>query len=195
MPPRPPHPAAAPAPTARVRVLRRRLYAIAASWLFIVVFFVMPVTFGTWIFVVPAVAFGAAAVATTLQARSPTGPDAETLAPGALEAATRRDPVEVHGTWTSGSAAGGRAAQKGLLRVADRRISFTTDAGDVAFDAPVGKVRLAAVPGFWRPQLDLDVGGATHTIRFFALWDLGATIVGPVVAGEWCDQLRALGAR
>ena len=56
------------------------------------------------------------------------------------------------------------------------------------------KLRLVTVPGFLRPQLDLELGTGVHTIRLFAIWDLGATFVGPVVAGEWYRQLRALGA-
>jgi hypothetical protein len=168
---------------------------VAAAWLFIAVFLVGPVLLGNWLFVIPAVGFAAAAVATTRLGRSPTGPDAEVLEPGALGAATRRAPVEVHGTWTADGRARGGGAARGLLVFADRRLSFVTEGGDTTFDVPVNKLRMAAVPGFWRPQLDLDVGGVTHTIRFFPLWDLGATIVGPVVAGEWHAQLCDLGAR
>jgi hypothetical protein len=101
----------------------------------------------------------------------------------------------VHGTWSAGGAVRAGAASRGLLRFANKRISFVTADGETTFEVPVNKVRMAAVPGFWRPQLDLDVGGVTHTIRFYPLWDLGATVVGPVVAGEWYAQLRAMGAR
>ncbi len=182
-------------PPAPGRARSRRLYAIAASWLFIVVFLVGPVLLGNYLFVIPAVGFTVAALATTRMARSPSSPDAETLAPGALGRATRTAPVEVHGVWSAGAAVRASAADKGVLRVADGRISFLTATGETGFDTPVKKVGLAAVPGFWRPQLDLDVNGVTHTIRFFPIWDLGATIVGPVVAGEWYAQLRELGAR
>ena len=117
--------------------------------------------------------FVVAAVATMRLARSPQGPDAEVLAPGALKAATAKEPVAVHGTWSAGGAVRAGAASKGLLRFANKRLSFTTDEGETTFDTPVNKVRMAAVPGFWRPQLDLDIGGVTHTIRFYPLWDLG----------------------
>lgn len=187
-------PVAVPSKPAAVRVVRRRIWTIAASWLFILTFLVGPVLLGNWLFVIPAVGFAVAAVATMRLARDPEGPDAEVLAPGALKAATAKDPVVVHGTWSTGGAVRAGAASKGVLRYANKRISFTTDTGETTFDAPVNKVRMAAVPGFWRPQLDLDIGGVTHTIRFFPLWDLGATIVGPIVAGEWYQQLRALGA-
>ena len=177
-----------------MRVVRRRLWSIAATWLFILTFLVGPLLLGNWLFVIPAVGFTVAGVATMRLARSPDGPDAEVLAPGALRSATARDPVVVHGTWSAGGAVRAGAASKGTLRFAGTRVSFTTDDGETTFDAPVNKVRMAAVPGFWRPQLDLDVGGTTHTIRFYPLWDLGATVVGPVVAGEWYSQLRDLGA-
>ncbi|HEY6532277.1 MAG TPA: hypothetical protein VIY72_08245 [Acidimicrobiales bacterium] len=164
-------------------------------WAFIAVFFVGPGVLGTPLFLLPAVAFGVAAVASMRLARSPDGPDAEVLSPGALKAATAAAPVEVHGRWsTSGSGLAG-AGSAGLLRFAGKRLSFVTEDGETTFEVPVNKVRMAAVPGFWRPQLDLDLGGITHSIRFYPLWDLAATVVGPVVAGEWYAQLRALGAK
>lgn len=180
---------------AALRVVRRRTWSIAASWLFILTFLVGPLLLGNWLFIIPAVGFAVAAVATMRLSRSPQGPDAEVLTPGALKAATVKAPVAVHGTWSAGGAVRAGAASKGLLRFANKRLSFTTDEGETTFDAPVNKIRMAAVPGFWRPQLDLDIGGVTHTIRFYPLWDLGATVVGPVVAGEWYAQLRDLGAR
>jgi hypothetical protein len=184
-----------PATPAATRVVRRRLWSIAATWIFIVVFLVGPALVGNLLFVVPAVGFAIAAVATMRLARNPEGPDAQVLAPGALKAATRADPVEVNGSWSAGGSVRAGAASRGTLRFADRRISFETDQGEITFDTPVNKVRMAAVPGFWRPQLDLDIADLTHTIRFYPLWDLGATVVGPVVAGEWYAQLRDLGAK
>jgi len=194
-PRRPPRPVPTNARTAAVRVVRRRVWSIIASWLFIATFFVGPMLLGNVIFVIPAVGFSIASLASMRLARRPDSPDAEVLAPGALRAATAKDPVEVHGAWSAGGAVRAGAASKGLLRVAGKRISFETAEGRTTFEVPVDKVRMAAVPGFWRPQLDLDVGGVTHTIRFYPLWDLGATVVGPVVAGEWYAQLRAMGAR
>lgn len=185
----------ADATPAATRVVRRRLWSIAATWIFIVVFLVGPALLGNLLFVVPAIGFAVAAVATMRLARNPQGPDAQVLAPGALKGATRAAPVEVNGSWSAGGAVRAGAASKGTLRFADRRISFETDQGETTFDTPVNKVRMAAVPGFWRPQLDLDIGDITHTIRFYPLWDLGATVVGPVVAGEWYAQLRELGAK
>ena len=158
-------------------------------------FFVGPGFLGTPLFLVPAVAFGVAAVAGMRLARSPVGPDAEVLAPGALEAATASDPVEVHGRWSVGGSTRPGTADAGRLRFAGKRLSFVTDEGETTFEVPVNKVRMATVPGFWRPQLDLDISGVTHSIRFYPLWDLAATVVGPVVAGEWYSQLRALGAK
>src|SRR5512139_4022751 len=151
---------------AATRVVRRRLWSIAAIWIFIVVFLVGPALLGNLLFVVPAIGFAIAAVATMRLARNPEGPDAQALAPGALKAATRANPVEVNGSWSAGGSVRAGAASKGTLRFADRRISFETDQGEITFDTPVNKVRMAAVPGFWRPQLDLDIADLTHTIRF-----------------------------
>ena len=172
------------------RVVKRRVWSTAITWLLILTFLGGPLLLGNWLFVIPAIGFTVAAVATMRLARRPDGPDAETLAPGALRSATAARPVVVHGTWS----AGGRGA-KGTRRCAGKQMSFVTDEGDTPFEVPINKVRLITVPGFWRPQLDLDIGEVTHTVRFFPLWDLGATVVGPVVAGEWYAQLRALGAR
>ena len=159
------------------------------------VFFVGPGVLGTPLFLLPAVAFAVAAVASMRLARSPVGPDAEVLTEGALKAATASDPAEAHGRWSAGGVTRQGTASTGVLRFAGRRLSFVADDGEVLFEVPVNKVRMAAVPGFWRPQLDLDLGGVTHSIRFYPLWDLAATVVGPVVAGEWYAQLRALGAK
>jgi hypothetical protein len=178
-------------PAAR-RVRRARAWSIAAGWLFVMLFCVGPVFLGYWLFLVPAIGFTLAMVATTRLARDPEGPDAQVLEPGALKRATAQDPVEVRATWSS-SAERGRA-DRGTLRVAGKRLSFTTDTGETRLDAPVKGLRTASVPGFWRPQLDLRVDGATESLRFYPVWDMGATIVGPVVAGEWYHQLRALGA-
>jgi hypothetical protein len=128
-------------------------------------------------------------------ARKPDGPDAEALAPGALKAATVAAPIEVHGKWSSGGSELTGGPGHGILRFAGKRLSFVTDGGETRFDVPVNQVRMAAVPGFWRPQIDLEIGELTHTIRLYPVWDLAATIVGPVVAGEWYTQLRAMGAK
>lgn len=163
-------------------------------WTFIVVFLVGPGVLGTPLFLLPAVAFSVAAVASMRLARSPVGPDAEVLDTGALRSSKNDAPVAVHGRWSAGGTTRPGTADTGMLSFAGKRLSFVTDEGETMFEVPVNKVRMATVPGFWRPQLDLDIGGVTHSIRFYPLWDLGATVVGPVVAGEWYSQLRALGA-
>jgi hypothetical protein len=176
-------------------VRSRRLWSTAAIWTFIVVFLVAPGVLGSPLFLLPAVAFSIAAVASMRLARSPVGPDAEVLTEGALRAATAGEPALAHGRWSAGGATRQGTATPGVLRFAGRRLSFVADDGELLFEVPVNKVRMAAVPGFWRPQLDLDIAGVTHSIRFYPLWDLAATVVGPVVAGEWYSQLRALGAK
>ena len=177
------------------RVRSRRFLSIIFTWVFIALFVVGPIFLGNFLFVVPAVGFTLAAIATMRLARSPEGPDAETLVPDALAKATKVAPVEVHATWSVGTQGHLRNQERGIVRVADRRISFIATDGESRFDAAINKTVLASRPGFWRPQLDLELGGSTHSLRFFPLWDLGATTVGPIVAGEWYAQLGELGAK
>ena len=164
------------------------------TWVFVLMFLWGPVFLGSPIFIVPAALATVATLASMRVARSDDGPDAQTLRPDALRDATGADPVEVRASVLAGPATRGGSIHRGTLRVADRRISFHTD-DEVVFDVPVKKVALTALPGFWRPQLDLDTDGAPHTIRFMPMWDVGATFVGPVIAGEWWAQLREIGAR
>jgi hypothetical protein len=187
-----PAPKRTPAPQ---RVRSRRFLSIIFVWVFIAVFIVGPVFLGNYLFVVPAIGFTVAGIATMRLARSPDGPDAETLGPDALAGGTKDAPVEVHATWSIGTQGQMRNQERGVIRVADRRISFIAGDGESRFDAAINKTVLASKPGFWRPQLDLELGGTTHSLRFFPLWDLGATTVGPIVAGEWYDQLAELGAK
>jgi hypothetical protein len=169
------------------------MVSIVCTAAFIAMFFAAPSVMGSPLFIVPTIIGVIALVATIRDSRRPDGPDAQTLEPDALADATKRSPVEVEGLLFSGSAVRA-AAIKGRLRFADRRIQFEGDDEKVRFDVPIGKVTLASTPGFWRPQLDLEIGGMGHTIRFLPIWDLGATFVGPIIAGEWSAQLRELGA-
>jgi hypothetical protein len=181
-------------PSGLRRARTRRLYSIVLWWLFVAIFVYNAVAVGQVIFWVPAVLFGLGALATTRLALSAAAPERFTPEPDALRRARKGDVVETPGHWVPPGEGRPGTARAGVLRVTDGRLSFLTDDGDVGFDVPVKKVRMATVPGFLRPQLDLDLGAGIHTIRLFPMWDLGATFVGPVVAGEWYRQLRALGA-
>lgn len=164
------------------------------TWVFVLVFLWGPVFMGSPIFAVPAALATIATLATMRISRVADGPDAQTLEPGELRAATASDPVEVIASALAGVTTRGGSVHRGVLRVADKRLSFDSD-GETVFDVPITKVALTAMPGFWRPQLDLDADGAPHTIRFMPIWDVGATFVGPIIAGEWWAQLRELGAK
>ena len=74
------------------------------------------------------------------------------------------------------------------------RLRFEDVDGVIRFDTTIDRVGFVGPPTFFRPQLDLRIGGAIHSIRFFAVYDLGASFVGPTVVGEWYAQLRELGA-
>jgi hypothetical protein len=187
---RDPRPNRSPAPA---RVRRTRLVSIVGTAAFIAMFFAAPTVMGSPLFIVPTIIGVVALVATIRDSRRPDGPDAQTLTPDALANATKKRPIEVDGLLFSGGAVRA-AAVKGRLRVTDRRMIFEGSDGSVRFDVAIGKVTLAGNPGFWRPQLDLEINNMNHTVRFLPMWDLGATFVGPIIAGEWFAQLRELGA-
>jgi hypothetical protein len=179
---------------ATVLARRQRLWSIIGTWAFILVFFCGPIVLGNPFFVVPAVIFSLLNLATMRLSRRPDGPDAETLERDELRHATPAQPVAVDAVWTPGARVRGTPPDKGTLVVDGTRIRFECHDGEIRFDAAISKVGLVTVPGFWRPQLDLAIGDVIHSLRFFPMWDLGATFVGPVVAGEWYAQLRELGA-
>jgi len=185
---RDPRPNRSPAPA---RVRRTRLVSIVGTAAFITMFFAAPTVMGSPLFIVPTIIGLVALVATIRDSRRPDGPDAQTLKPDALATATKKQPIEVDGLLFSGGAVRA-AAVKGRLRVTDRRMIFEGSDGSVRFDVAIGKVTLAGNPGFWRPQLDLEINNMNHTVRFLPMWDLGATFVGPIIAGEWFAQLREL---
>jgi hypothetical protein len=176
------------------RARHRRAYAVVLWWLFVAIFVYNALVAGQPIFWIPAALFGLGALATTRLALSAAAPERFTPEPGALRNARKGTIVETPAHWVPPGEGRPGTSRAGSLQVTDARLSFVTADGDVGFDAPIKKVRLVTVPGFLRPQLDLELGGGVHTIRLFPIWDLGATFVGPVVAGEWYRQLRALGA-
>ena len=163
-------------------------------WAFIVVFLYGPGLLGNWLFLLPAVAASVAAVASMRLARSPDGPDSEVLAPGALKASTvdrpRRSPRKVVGRRLR--AARPPPACCALPANGSRSSPTVATPRSTCPSTRCGWPRSRASGD---PQIDLDIGGTTHTIRIYPLWDLAATVVGPVVAGEWYSQLRAMGAK
>ena len=189
-PKRGPAPDRTPAPA---RVARMRIISLVGTWAFIAMFFVAPTFMGSPLFIIPSIIGLVASIATVRDARRSDSPDSQTLEPDALRSATKQHPVAVDGLLFSGGATRAMAV-KGQLRVTDRRLAFISEDGTTRFDVPIGKVSLAGVPGFVRPQLDLEINGVNHTVRFLPLWDLSATFVGPIIAGEWYAQLQEIGA-
>lgn len=181
-------------PDAPALVRRQRAWSLAFTWIFILVFFVAPIGFGNTFFIVPAVIFSVALLASMRLARRPDGPDAETLSKGELREATPAAPVSVNAVWSPGARVRGEPARRGFLICDGSRLRFECVDDQVRFDSAIDRIELVTVPGFMRPQLDLSIGGALQTVRLFPLWDLGATFVGPTVVGEWYAQLRELGA-
>ena len=181
-------------PDAPAQVRRLRVWTMVAIWAFVLVFFIVPIGFGSYLFIFPAVVFTALLVMSVRASRRPDGPDAETLHKGELAAATAAEPVAVHGLWSPGTRVRGEPSRHGYLVCDGKRLRFETGDDEIRFDAAIDRIGLLTVPSFMRPQLDLTIGGVTHSVRFFATYDLGASFVGPTVAGEWYAQLRELGA-
>jgi hypothetical protein len=187
--------AAAPTgPDARTKARSRRLWSTLLWWVFVGIFVYNAVVVGQAFFWAPALVFGIGAVATTRLAFSAAAPERFTPAPGALAAARKGTVVESPASLVPRQEGRPGAARRGVLRVGDGTLSFVADDGAELVSSPVRKLRLATVPSFMRPQLDLEVDGSSSTVRLFPMWDLGATFVGSVVAMEWYRQLRALGA-
>ncbi|MCD9624429.1 hypothetical protein [Rhabdothermincola salaria] len=172
----------------------RRLWSSAAWWIFVAVFVYNAAGLGQAFFWIPAALFGVAAAATTRLAFSSTAPERFAPWPDALAEATEDRPFETPAHWAAFEGNRPSVSKPGRLRVADGRISFFTLDDEVRFDLPVEKIELPLKPSFSRPMLQIDVGESRHLIRMFPVWDLGATFVGPVVVGEWYDQLHDLGA-
>lgn len=173
---------------------RQRNWSLFGTWMFILVFFVVPIGFGASIFVVPAIVFSLLNMSTMRLARGRFSPESETLTRGELAAATKATPVSVRATWSPGARVRGEPPRKGSLTYDGKRLRFEVGPKEFRFDTPIDRITLAGPPSFMRPQLDMSIDGAMHSVRFFATWDLGATFVGPTVAGEWYAQLRELGA-
>ncbi len=181
-------------PSAVTRARQRRIYSTMLWWIFVAIFFYNAAVIGQAIFWAPAVAFAVGAFATTRLALSARAPERFTPTPDALHEARKGAVVTAPGHWIAPGEGRPGTAKAGVLRASEGRLSFETADGETGFDVAFAKVSLPTVPGFLRPQLDLDLGTGVHTIRLFPIWDLGATFVGPVVAGEWCRQLEAAGA-
>ena len=179
---------------APAQVRRLRVWTMVSIWAFIIVFFVVPIGFGSYLFIGPAILFIVLLVLSMRASRRPDGPDAETLHKGELASATPAQPVAVHGLWSPGARVRGEPARHGYLVCDGTRLRFELLDEEVRFDAAIDRVEVITVPSFMRPQLDLRIGGVNHSIRFFAAYDLGASFLGPTVAGEWYAQLRELGA-
>ncbi|MSW30172.1 MAG: hypothetical protein F2867_07750, partial [Actinobacteria bacterium] len=143
-------------PDAPGLVRRQRMWSVWGTWLFILVFFVAPIVFGNAYFVVPAVGFTVALVATMRLSRRPDGPDAETLAKGELHAATPEHPVSVNAVWSPGVRVRGEPPRPGFLLCDGKRLRFECLDDQLRFDASIDRIEVITVPSFMRPQLDLS---------------------------------------
>jgi len=181
-------------PDAPALAKRQRVLSLIGTWLFVLVFMVAPIGFGMGYFVVPGILFVVLLIATTRITMSGNAPETEALHLNELKTATPAQPISVHGVWAPRLRVRGEPPIKGFLVCDGKRLRFENHDGLVRFDAVISEITVVTVPSFMRPQLDITIGGVMQTVRFFSPLDLGATFVGPIVAGEWFAQLRELGA-
>lgn len=162
---------------------------------------------GPWILILPLIVIGALVATNTIQVVRGDGAEHYALAPGRLaQANTDDDPVAVPVTRAPDRREKGR--RRGVLHFARGHLSFTFGAnpksrsskrdddleGTTVFDAAPYEIALGPRPSVMRPQLLLVIDGTNHVIEFTMPEDLAAGMLGKVVAGEWYDQLRELGA-
>lgn len=163
---------------------------------------------GPAIVLLPLLVIGALVATNTIQVVRGDAVVADALAPGRLERATTdHDPVEVGATRAPDHRERGR--RRGTLAFADGRLSFTFEpqtrtrrgtvvdpvSGTTAFDVSPDAIGLGPRPTMVRPRLRFTIDGTLHVIELTMPGDLAAGAVGSVVAREWWQQLRSLGAR
>jgi len=192
----------------RARARARRNIVLVGWWGFALVLVFWLSSGGPAVALLPLVVIGALVVSNTVQVVRGDVAVSGALSPGRLERATiGEDPVDVAATRAPDDRERGR--RRGVLSFAAGRLSFTFESatrsrrgpvtdplsGTTAFDATPERILLGRRPTIGRPRLKLTIDDSLHVIEFTMPGDLAAGVVGSVVAAEWWDQLRDLGAR
>lgn len=162
---------------------------------------------GPAVALLPLLVIGALVITNTVQVARGDTVVSDALPPGRLEQSIAdHDPVEVSATRAPDHRERGR--RRGVLAFTEGRLSFTFESetrtrrgptsdplsGTFAFDVDPDAITLGPRPSMFRPRLRLTIDGTLHVIEFTMPGDLAAGAVGAVVAREWWDQLRAVGA-
>lgn len=191
---------------------RARRGMLLAFWWGIVLLGLFAVSSGgPPVLVVPIILIGIIVASNTIIVIRGTGPEQQALAPGRLARAdTDDDPVAVTASRAPKRNGSDRTRRAGVLHYQRRRLRFTyyenlqkrtSASGPIdpaeeitVFDASPRDIRLGPRPTALRPALALTIDGSLHVIEFSPAMDLGAGVIGAIVAGAWFDQLLELGA-
>jgi len=192
----------------RARARARRNLVLVGWWGFALLLLFWLSVGGPPVAVLPLVVIGALVISNTVQVVRGDAVVTSALAPGRLERTIAEDdPVDVPATRAPDDRERGR--RRGVLSFAGGRLAFTFESatrgrrgetsdplsGTMAFDARPEQIRLGPRPSLARPKLRLTIDGSLHVIELTMPGDLAAGVVGSVVAAEWWEQLRALGAQ
>lgn len=191
---------------------RARRGMILAFWWGIVLLGLFAVSSGgPPVLVVPVILIGIIVASNTIIVIRGTGPEQQALAPGRLARAdAEEDPVAVTASRAPKRNGSDRTRRAGVLHYERRRLRFTyyetlqkrtSASGPIdptdeitVFDTSPRDIELGPRPTALRPALTLTIDGSLHVIEFSPPMDLGAGVVGAIVAGAWFDQLLELGA-
>lgn len=198
--------------TVRARARARRGMILALWWGVVLLGLFTVSSGGPPLLIIPVILIGIIVASNTIIVIRGTGPEQQALAPDRLRQADEHDdPVAVFATRAPRRNAPDRARRNGELQYGRRRLRFTFhesgqsrrtaalpfDPADevLVFDLAPDQMLLGPRPTMLRPGLTFSAEGTVHVVEFSPPMDLGAGLVGAVVAGAWYDQLVERGAR
>ena len=198
--------------TVRARARARRGMILAFWWGIVLLGLFAISSGGPPLLILPVLLIGIIVASNTIVVIRGTGPEQQALAPGRLARADEEnDPISVSASRSPRRNAADRSRRSGELIYERRRLRFVfnerrqsrataalpIDPADeiTVFDVAPSQISLGPRPTMTRPALTFSVDGTDHVIEFSPPMDLGAGVVGAIVAAAWYDQLVERGAR
>jgi len=157
---------------------------------------------GSWLLIIVIAIIAVMLISNTLIVVRGDGAETYAIAPGALKAG---EDISVPATRAPDRRESGR--RRGVLEFRNSQLSFTVGeqlgrnakkdelVDQTIFSLFPKQIYLGPRPTWRRPQLIVRSDNTTHVIEFTMPNDLGAGMVGAVVAAEWWQQLQDLGAK